>query len=77
MYPVHNGGAANTSNSAMRSRKPRGSNAILDIVNPATGKNISDEIYKDNETIQSGESSHRGTPQPQVSYIILVHFTID
>jgi len=61
----------------MRSRKPRGSNAILDIVNPLTGKNISDEIYKDNETTQSGESSNRGTPQPQVSYIILVYFTID
>jgi len=61
----------------MRSRKPRGQNAILDIVNPLTGKNISDEIYKDNETTQSSESSNRGTPQPQVSYIILVYFTID
>lgn len=41
----------------------------MDIVNPLTGKNISDEIYKDNETTQSGESSNRETPQPQVSYI--------
>ncbi|XP_039302709.1 eukaryotic translation initiation factor 4 gamma 3 [Solenopsis invicta] len=64
VYSGHNGGATNT-NSATRSRKPRGQNAILDIVNPLTGKNISDEIYKDNETTQSGESSNRETPQPQ------------
>lgn len=64
VYSGHNGGATNT-NSTTRSRKPRGQNAILDIVNPATGKNISDEIYKDNETTQSGESSNRETPQPQ------------
>lgn len=68
MFSGHNGGATNT-NSTTRSRKPRGQNAILDIVNPLTGKNISDEIYKDNETTQSGESSNRETPQPQVSYI--------
>ncbi|KAL6431458.1 hypothetical protein ACFW04_007220 [Cataglyphis niger] len=64
VYAGHNGGATNA-NSATRSRKPRGQNAILDIVNPITGKNISDEIYKDNETTQSGESSNRETPQPQ------------
>ncbi|XP_070158179.1 eukaryotic translation initiation factor 4 gamma isoform X5 [Polyergus mexicanus] len=64
VYAGHNGGATNA-NSATRSRKPRGQNAILDIVNPITGKNISDEIYKDNETTQSGESSNRQTPQPQ------------
>ncbi|KAL6260894.1 hypothetical protein P5V15_008422 [Pogonomyrmex californicus] len=64
VYSGHNGGATNT-NSTTRSRKPRGQNAILDIVNPLTGKNISDEIYKDNETTQSGESSNRETPQPQ------------
>ncbi|XP_011251008.1 eukaryotic translation initiation factor 4 gamma 3 isoform X6 [Camponotus floridanus] len=63
MYAGHNGGATNA-NSATRSRKPRGQNAIMDIVNPITGKNISDEIYKDNETTQSGESSNRETPQP-------------
>lgn len=69
MYAGHNGGATNA-NSATRSRKPRGQNAILDIVNPITGKNISDEIYKDNETTQSGESSNRETPQPtQVSCV--------
>lgn len=67
VYAAHNGGATNTTNSTTRSRKPRGQNAILDIVNPLTGKNISDEIYKDNETTQSGESSNRETPQPQVS----------
>ncbi|XP_018054820.1 PREDICTED: eukaryotic translation initiation factor 4 gamma 3 isoform X6 [Atta colombica] len=64
VYSGHNGGVTNT-NSTTRSRKPRGQNAILDIVNPLTGKNISDEIYKDNETTQSGESSNRETPQPQ------------
>ncbi|XP_071572693.1 eukaryotic translation initiation factor 4 gamma isoform X3 [Temnothorax nylanderi] len=64
VFSGHNGGATNT-NSTTRSRKPRGQNAILDIVNPLTGKNISDEIYKDNETTQSGESSNRETPQPQ------------
>lgn len=69
VYAGHNGGATNA-NSVTRSRKPRGQNAILDIVNPITGKNISDEIYKDNETTQSGESSNRETPQPtQVSCI--------
>lgn len=72
VYSGHNGGAANATNSIIRSRKPRGQNAIMDIVNPLTGKNISDEIYKDNETVQSGSSgadsssSNRGTPQPQV-----------
>ncbi|XP_018394240.1 PREDICTED: eukaryotic translation initiation factor 4 gamma 3 isoform X2 [Cyphomyrmex costatus] len=64
VYSGHNGGVTNT-NSTTRSRKPRGQNAIMDIVNPITGKNISDEIYKDNETTQSGESSNRETPQPQ------------
>ncbi|XP_011331702.1 eukaryotic translation initiation factor 4 gamma 3 isoform X2 [Ooceraea biroi] len=64
VYSGHNGGVT-TTNNTIRSRKPRGQNAILDIVNPLTGKNISDEIYKDNETTQSGESSNRGTPQPQ------------
>lgn len=68
VYAGHNGGATNA-NSATRSRKPRGQNAIMDIVNPITGKNISDEIYKDNETTQSGESSNRETPQPQVSCV--------
>jgi len=68
VYSGHNGGVTNT-NSTTRSRKPRGQNAILDIVNPLTGKNISDEIYKDNETTQSGESSNRETPQPQVSCV--------
>ncbi|XP_076181960.1 eukaryotic translation initiation factor 4 gamma isoform X3 [Ptiloglossa arizonensis] len=61
----HNGGATSTSNNTIKSRKPRGQNAITDIVDPTTGKNISDEIYKDNETIQSDESSNRETPQPQ------------
>ncbi|XP_043800130.1 eukaryotic translation initiation factor 4 gamma 3-like isoform X4 [Apis laboriosa] len=65
VYSGHNGGAANTTNSTTKSRKPRGQNAITDIVDPSTGKNISHEIYKDNETIQSGESSNRETPQPQ------------
>ncbi|XP_014477093.1 PREDICTED: eukaryotic translation initiation factor 4 gamma 3-like isoform X2 [Dinoponera quadriceps] len=65
VYAAHNGGPTNATNSTTRSRKPRGQNAILDIVNPLTGKNISDEIYKDNETTQSGESSNRETPQPQ------------
>ncbi|XP_015438876.1 PREDICTED: eukaryotic translation initiation factor 4 gamma 3-like isoform X3 [Dufourea novaeangliae] len=65
VYSGHNGGATNTTNSTIKSRKPRGQNAITDIVDPSTGKNISDEIYKDNETIQSGESSNRETPQPQ------------
>lgn len=69
VYSGHNGGAANTTNSTTKSRKPRGQNAITDIVDPSTGKNISHEIYKDNETIQSGESSNRETPQPQVSNI--------
>ncbi|KAL0133320.1 hypothetical protein PUN28_000815 [Cardiocondyla obscurior] len=64
VFSGHNGGATNANNT-IRSRKPRGQNAILDIVNPATGKNISHEIYKDNETTQSGESSNRETPQPQ------------
>jgi len=67
VYSGHNGAATNA-NSTTRSRKPRGQNAILDIVNPVTGKNISDEIYCSNETTQSGESSNRETPQPQVSY---------
>ncbi|XP_043800132.1 eukaryotic translation initiation factor 4 gamma 3-like isoform X6 [Apis laboriosa] len=66
VYSGHNGGAANTTNSTTKSRKPRGQNAITDIVDPSTGKNISHEIYKDNETIQSGESSNRETPQPQL-----------
>ncbi|XP_076621218.1 eukaryotic translation initiation factor 4 gamma isoform X1 [Colletes latitarsis] len=65
VYSGHNGGATNTTNSTIKSRKPRGQNAITDIVDPTTGKNISDEIYKDNETIQSGDSSNRETPQPQ------------
>ncbi|XP_024228238.1 eukaryotic translation initiation factor 4 gamma 3 isoform X2 [Bombus impatiens] len=65
MYSGHNGGATSASNSTTKSRKPRGQNAITDIVDPTTGKNISHEIYKDNETIQSGESSNRDTPQPQ------------
>lgn len=74
MYSGHNGGATSASNSTTKSRKPRGQNAITDIVDPTTGKNISHEIYKDNETIQSGESSNRDTPQPQVSnIIILIH----
>lgn len=73
VYAAHNGGPTNATNSTTRSRKPRGQNAILDIVNPLTGKNISDEIYKDNETTQSGESSNRETPQPQVSYVKLLH----
>ncbi|XP_012235318.2 eukaryotic translation initiation factor 4 gamma 3 isoform X2 [Linepithema humile] len=64
VYSGHNGAATNA-NSTTRSRKPRGQNAILDIVNPVTGKNISDEIYCSNETTQSGESSNRETPQPQ------------
>nr|XP_031840128.1 eukaryotic translation initiation factor 4 gamma 3-like [Nomia melanderi] len=65
VYSGHNGGATNTANSTIKSRKPRGQNAITDIVDPSTGKNISHEIYKDNETIPSGESSNRETPQPQ------------
>ncbi|XP_078052636.1 eukaryotic translation initiation factor 4 gamma isoform X2 [Augochlora pura] len=65
VYSGHNGGATNTANSTIKSRKPRGQNAITDIVDPTTGKNISHEIYKDNETIPSGESSNRETPQPQ------------
>ncbi|KAK9303146.1 hypothetical protein QLX08_005097 [Tetragonisca angustula] len=65
VYSGHNGGATNTTNNTIKSRKPRGQNAITDIVDPTTGKNISHEIYKDNETIQSGESSNRETPQPQ------------
>ncbi|XP_076249202.1 eukaryotic translation initiation factor 4 gamma [Calliopsis andreniformis] len=65
VYSGHNGGATSTTNSTIKSRKPRGQNAITDIVDPSTGKNISHEIYKDNETIQSGESSNRETPQPQ------------
>ena len=74
VYSGHNGGATNTTNNTIKSRKPRGQNAITDIVDPTTGKNISHEIYKDNETIQSGESSNRETPQPQVSNIgILIH----
>lgn len=74
VYSGHNGGAANATNSTTKSRKPRGQNAITDIVDPSTGKNISHEIYKDNETIQSGESSNRETPQPQVSNIrMLIH----
>nr|XP_012148386.1 PREDICTED: eukaryotic translation initiation factor 4 gamma 3-like isoform X3 [Megachile rotundata] len=64
VYSGHNGGASST-NSTTKSRKPRGQNAITDIVDPSTGKNISHEIYKDNETIQSGESSNRETPQLQ------------
>lgn len=76
MYSGHNGGATSTANSTIKSRKPRGQNAITDIVDPSTGKNISHEIYKDNETIQSGESSNRETPQPQVSWNINM-FTID
>lgn len=64
VYAAHNGGPT-SANSTIRLRKPRGQNAIMDIVNPLTGKNISDEIYKDNETTQSGESSNRETPQPQ------------
>lgn len=66
VYSGHNGGAS-TTNSTTKSRKPRGQNAITDIVDPSTGKNISHEIYKDNETIQSSESSNRETPQLQVS----------
>ncbi|CAK9810287.1 Eukaryotic translation initiation factor 4 gamma 3 [Anthophora quadrimaculata] len=65
VYSGHNGGATGTTSNTMKSRKPRGQNAITDIVDPTTGKNISHEIYKDNETIQSGESSNRETPQPQ------------
>ncbi|CAL7944670.1 unnamed protein product [Xylocopa violacea] len=65
VYSGHNGGATSATNSTTKSRKPRGQNAIYDIVDPTTGKNISHEIYKDNEIIQSGESSNRGTPQPQ------------
>ncbi|XP_017890862.1 eukaryotic translation initiation factor 4 gamma 3-like isoform X3 [Ceratina calcarata] len=65
VYSGHNGGATNTTNSTTKSRKPRGQNAITDIVDPSTGKNISHEIYNYNETIQSGESSNRETPQPQ------------
>lgn len=70
MYSGHNGGATSTANNTIKSRKPRGQNAITDIVDPTTGKNISHEIYKDNETIQSGESSNRETPQLQVSWNI-------
>ncbi|XP_076664476.1 eukaryotic translation initiation factor 4 gamma isoform X6 [Andrena cerasifolii] len=65
VYSGHNGGATSTANNTIKSRKPRGQNAITDIVDPTTGKNISHEIYKDNETIQSGESSNRETPQLQ------------
>ncbi|XP_054004810.1 eukaryotic translation initiation factor 4 gamma 3-like isoform X2 [Hylaeus anthracinus] len=65
VYSGHNGGATSTTNSTIKSRKPRGQNAITDIVDPSTGKNISHEIYKDNETIQSGDSSNRDTPRPQ------------
>lgn len=72
VYAAHNGGPT-SANSTIRLRKPRGQNAIMDIVNPLTGKNISDEIYKDNETTQSGESSNRETPQPQVSCVKLSH----
>ncbi|KAK9303150.1 hypothetical protein QLX08_005097 [Tetragonisca angustula] len=71
VYSGHNGGATNTTNNTIKSRKPRGQNAITDIVDPTTGKNISHEIYKDNETIQSGESSNRETPQPQLPAMIV------
>lgn len=70
VYAAHNGGATNTTNSTTRSRKPRGQNAILDIVNPLTGKNISDEIYRDsNDTTNGSDITTRDTPQPQVSCI--------
>ncbi|KAG7197148.1 hypothetical protein KM043_007233 [Ampulex compressa] len=65
VYPGHNGGVTNATNTTTKYRKPRGQNAITDIVNPLTGENISHEIYKDNDASQSGESSNRETPQPQ------------
>ncbi|XP_012257845.2 eukaryotic translation initiation factor 4 gamma 3-like isoform X1 [Athalia rosae] len=65
VYQGHNGGAQNAANSSTNPRKPRRKQAIIDIVDPKTGKNISDEIYDDDAATQSGDSSNRATPQPQ------------
>ncbi|XP_066598673.1 eukaryotic translation initiation factor 4 gamma 3-like isoform X2 [Prorops nasuta] len=65
LYVGHNGGSANAANNTAKNRKPRRQKAILDIVDPKTGKNISEEIYEEEAATQSGESSSRETPQPQ------------
>ncbi|XP_011502551.1 PREDICTED: uncharacterized protein LOC105365950 [Ceratosolen solmsi marchali] len=59
---VYSGFNNSLGNVSTRSKKPR-TKAITDIVNPNTGKNISAEIYKDDITTQSGESSNRESPQ--------------
>lgn len=66
VYSGYNGGGTTGASSSIRSRRPRGEKAITDIVNPSTGKNISHEIYDDDATVESTESSNRETPQLQV-----------
>ncbi|XP_046742557.1 eukaryotic translation initiation factor 4 gamma 3-like isoform X2 [Diprion similis] len=65
VYQGHNGGVQNPGNSAAARKKQRRKKAILDIVDPKTGKNISEQIYDDDAATQSGDSSNRATPQPQ------------
>ncbi|XP_046742564.1 eukaryotic translation initiation factor 4 gamma 3-like isoform X8 [Diprion similis] len=66
VYQGHNGGVQNPGNSAAARKKQRRKKAILDIVDPKTGKNISEQIYDDDAATQSGDSSNRATPQPQL-----------
>ncbi|KAL7297774.1 hypothetical protein TKK_0008809 [Trichogramma kaykai] len=54
-YPSYSGGMSNVSG---RTKKTR-SNAIIDIVNPNTGQNISAEIYEDDTSSRDTETSEK------------------
>lgn len=46
--------------------------AVLDIVDPQTGLNVAKQIYSEAGAAPSDETKNRETPQPQVSYLIII-----
>lgn len=67
-YTGHNGGATNTLSSTYPKVTTR-PNALMNIVDPATGKNVAEDIYRNAAATPSDEPCTRDTNKSQVRNI--------